>query len=92
MLLLGIDTSTRRVGVVLASERGLVARVELGDAVGATSPATPKCWRRRSTTPAGGWRHRRPSVGDRGRCRAGYVHGLRVGVTTAKVLAALRFP
>ena len=30
MLLLGIDTSTRRVGVVLANEHGMLARVELG--------------------------------------------------------------
>ena len=30
MLLLGIDTSTRRVGVVVANEHGMLARVELG--------------------------------------------------------------
>ena len=30
MLLLGIDTSTRRVGVMLADEHGMIARVELG--------------------------------------------------------------
>ena len=30
MLILGLDTATRRVGVVLANEQGMLARVELG--------------------------------------------------------------
>ena len=30
MLLLGLDTATRRVGVVLANEHGMLGRVELG--------------------------------------------------------------
>ena len=39
MLLLGIETSTRRVGVVLASGQGLLARVELG---GYADPGPPR--------------------------------------------------
>ena len=41
MLLLGIETSTRRVGVVLASEDGMLARVELGGHADA-GPAAPR--------------------------------------------------
>jgi len=94
MLLLGIDTSTRRVGVVLASERGLVARVELGDAVGATSPRHAEV-----LAPTIDYACRQAGVTvDHLSAIAvgvgpGMFTGLRVGVTTAKVLAyALRIP
>jgi len=39
MLLLGIETATRRVGVVLASDDGMLARVELG---GYADPGPPR--------------------------------------------------
>ncbi len=48
MLLLGIDTATRRVGVVLANEHGMLGRVELGGTAGTARPATPRRSRRRS--------------------------------------------
>ena len=38
MLLLGIDTSTRRVGVVLADEAGMLGRVELGSTTASAPP------------------------------------------------------
>ena len=38
MLLLGIDTATRRVGVVIANEYGMLGRVELGGTADTTPP------------------------------------------------------
>ena len=76
MLLLGIDTATRRVGVVLASEQGLLGRVELGGTARRRGRrATPKRWRPRSRTLCEQVRRRaRPAVGDRGRHRPRHVH------------------
>lgn len=94
MLLLGIDTSTRRVGVVLANEHGLLGKLEIG---GADTSARPR--HAEALAPA-----IRYLCGE---CRVSLRHvsaiavgigpgmftGLRVGVTTAKVLAqSLRIP
>ena len=38
MLLLGLDTATRRVGVVLANEQGMIGRVELGGTADTAPP------------------------------------------------------
>jgi tRNA threonylcarbamoyladenosine biosynthesis protein TsaB len=94
MLLLGIDTSTRRVGVVLANEHGMLGRVELG---GTTNGSRPR--HAETLAPAIAWCAAQCGV-TLGQLSAvavgigpGMFTGLRVGVTTAKVLAqSLRVP
>jgi tRNA threonylcarbamoyladenosine biosynthesis protein TsaB len=94
MLLLGIETATRRVGVVLASEDGMLARVELGGHADAgpprhaerLAPAIEYCCDQIGVT----LDHVSAIAVGVG---PGMFTGLRVGVTTAKVLAqALRVP
>jgi tRNA threonylcarbamoyladenosine biosynthesis protein TsaB len=94
MLLLGVETATRRVGVVLASDDGMLARVELG---GFADPGPP----RHAEQLAPAIEYCCEQVGatlDHVSAIAvgtgpGLFTGLRVGVTTAKVLAqALRVP
>jgi tRNA threonylcarbamoyladenosine biosynthesis protein TsaB len=94
MLLLGIETSTRRVGVVLASDDGMLARVELGGYADAgpprhaeqLAPAIEYCCTEIGTS----LDHVSAIAVGVG---PGLFTGLRVGVTTAKVLAqALRVP
>jgi tRNA threonylcarbamoyladenosine biosynthesis protein TsaB len=94
MLLLGLDTATRRVGVVLADETGLLGRVELGRAAGSDPPRHAE-----TLAPAIVWCCEQCGV-SLGQVSAvavgigpGMFTGLRVGVTTAKVLAqAQRVP
>jgi tRNA threonylcarbamoyladenosine biosynthesis protein TsaB len=94
MLLLGIDTATRRVGVVLANEHGMLGRVELGGSADTTPPRHAE-----TLAPAISWLCERAGV-ELGQVSAiavgigpGMFTGLRVGVTTAKVLAqSLRIP
>src|SRR5262249_39883482 len=94
MLLLGIETATRRVGVVVASEDGLLGRVELG---GHADDGPP----RHAERLAPAIRYCIAELGlslDHVSAIAvdigpGMFTGLRVGVTTAKVMAqALRVP
>jgi tRNA threonylcarbamoyladenosine biosynthesis protein TsaB len=94
MLLLGIDTATRRVGVVLASEHGLIARLELGNADRAAPPrhAETLAPAIEATCRQAGVTVDHLSVIAVG-IGPGMFTGLRVGVTTAKVLAqSLRIP
>jgi tRNA threonylcarbamoyladenosine biosynthesis protein TsaB len=94
MLLLGLDTATRRVGVVLADEHGMLGRVELGSTVGSAPPRHAE-----TLAPAIAWCCERCGVElDQVSAIAvgigpGMFTGLRVGVTTAKMLAqAQRVP
>jgi tRNA threonylcarbamoyladenosine biosynthesis protein TsaB len=94
VLLLAIDTSTRRVGVALGSQRGVVASIELG---GAAVDGPPR--HAEQLAPAIEHLVRTADLSLR-RLAAiavaigpGMFTGLRVGVTTAKVMAqALRIP
>jgi tRNA threonylcarbamoyladenosine biosynthesis protein TsaB len=94
VLILGIDTATRRVGVVLANEHGLLGRVELGGTADTTPPRHAE-----TLAPAIAWCCERSGV-ELTHVSAvavgigpGMFTGLRVGVTTAKVLAqTLRVP
>jgi tRNA threonylcarbamoyladenosine biosynthesis protein TsaB len=94
MLLLGIETATRRVGVVIASEDGILGRIELGGHAGSGAPRHAEC-----LVPAIQYLcEQTGTMLDRVSAIAvgvgpGMFTGLRVGVTTAKVLAqTLRVP
>jgi tRNA threonylcarbamoyladenosine biosynthesis protein TsaB len=94
MLLLGIDTSTRRVGVVLADGEGMLGRVELGST---TTSAPPR--HAETLAPAIRWCCEQCGVALEQISAVavgigpGMFTGLRVGVTTAKILAqAQRVP
>jgi tRNA threonylcarbamoyladenosine biosynthesis protein TsaB len=94
VLLLGIDTATRRVGVVLATDTGVVGRIELGGVLDSTPPRHAE-----ALAPAISYVCTQVGVAlDRVSAVAvgigpGMFTGLRVGVTTAKMLAhALRIP
>jgi len=88
MLLLGIETATRRVGVVLASDDGMLARVELGGYADhgpprhaeQLAPAIEYCCAEIGTT----LDHVSAIAVGTG---PGLFTGLRVGVTTAKTFA-----
>lgn len=91
MLLLGLDTATRRVGVVLADENGMLGRVELGSTFATSPPRHAE-----TLAPAIAWCCEQCGVGlDQISAVAvgigpGMFTGLRVGVTTAKTLAQAR--
>jgi tRNA threonylcarbamoyladenosine biosynthesis protein TsaB len=94
VLLLAIDTSTRRVGVALGSQLGVVAAIELG---GAASDGPPR--HAEQLVPAIDHLVRATELPLRQLSAIavaigpGMFTGLRVGVTTAKVMAqALRIP
>jgi tRNA threonylcarbamoyladenosine biosynthesis protein TsaB len=94
VLILGIDTATRRVGVVLANEHGLLGRVELGSTADTSPPRHAE-----TLAPAIAWCCERSGVALNQVSAVavgigpGMFTGLRVGVTTAKVLAqTLRVP
>lgn len=94
MLLLGIDTATRRVGVVLASARGVLARVELG---GPTEPGPPRHAEMLVPAIDDVFARTGRTVDQLSAIAVGIgpgmFTGLRVGVTTAKMLAqTLRVP
>jgi tRNA threonylcarbamoyladenosine biosynthesis protein TsaB len=94
MLLLGIDTATKRVGVALANEHGLLGRVEVGGIASAGPPRHAE-----TLAPAIAWcleecgaKASQVSAVAVG-IGPGMFTGLRVGVTTAKIFAqALRVP
>jgi tRNA threonylcarbamoyladenosine biosynthesis protein TsaB len=94
MLLLGIDTATRRIGVVLANEHGLLGRVEIGSTFGDAPPRHAE-----HLVPAIAWICEQSSA-EPAQLSAvavgtgpGMFTGLRVGVTTAKAIAqSLRIP
>jgi tRNA threonylcarbamoyladenosine biosynthesis protein TsaB len=94
MLLLGIDTATKRVGVALANQHGVLGRVEIGGTATAgpprhaetLAPAIAWCMEQCGVQPA---QVSAVAVG----IGPGMFTGLRVGVTTAKIFAqALRIP
>jgi tRNA threonylcarbamoyladenosine biosynthesis protein TsaB len=94
MLILGIDTATRRVGVVLASADGLLGRIELGGPIDGRPPRHAEVL---APSIASLCDHAGVSVDHLSAIAVGtgpgMFTGLRVGVTTAKVLAqALRIP
>src|SRR3954470_23228508 len=91
MLLLGIDTATKRVGVALANEQGVLGRVEVGGTASAgpprhaetLAPAIAWCMEQCGAQPA---QVSAVAVG----IGPGMFTGLRVGVTTAKIFAQAR--
>jgi tRNA threonylcarbamoyladenosine biosynthesis protein TsaB len=94
MRVLGIDTATRRVGVVLASSEGILGRIELDGPIDGNAPRHAE-----ALAPAIATLCERAGVGFEHLSAVavgvgpGMFTGLRVGVTTAKVLAqALRIP
>jgi tRNA threonylcarbamoyladenosine biosynthesis protein TsaB len=94
VLLLAVDTSTRRVGVALGSQRGVIASIELG---GTAVDGPPR--HAEALAPAIEHLMRTTDLSLRQLSAVavaigpGMFTGLRVGVTTAKVIAqALRIP
>ncbi len=94
MLLLGLDTATRRIGVIVANEHGLLGRVELGGTVDAGPPRHAE-----TLAPAIAWCCEQCGIAPPQLSAVaigigpGMFTGLRVGVTTAKLLAqSLRIP